>query len=72
MEKDYYGTREYWSKHLDSVFHELQNDKEKILDIIMDKCIDMDIRIHIAWGETPTYEITHTKSAIELLLANKK
>ena len=72
MEKIDFGTREYWSFHIDSVLEALKNDKEKILDIIMDRCQCMDIRINLDYGNVPNYEITYSKCVLELLGANKK
>ncbi len=71
MEKNY-GTREYWSFHLDSVLEGIKNDKEKILDIIMDRCQGLDIRINLEYGNVPNYEITYAKCVFELFGANKK
>ena len=57
-----FGTREYWSNHIDGCIETLKNDKEKLLDLILDRCIEMDITIPIHIGEAPQYRVSYSKS----------
>ena len=60
------STREFYSKQIDCVLNEIRNDKEKLLDIIMDKCAEMDIIIPIrllAECEVQRYKVVYKKIA---------
>lgn len=70
-EKIKYGTKEYWKNHLDSVLKTLEEDKDKLVDIMMDKCMSMDIIIPIRIGEAPRYEVNFSKSTFKLKETNK-
>ena len=65
MGKEQYGTREYWKNHLDSVLKTLEEDKDKLVDIMMDKCMSMDILIPIRIGEAPRYEVNFSKCSLK-------
>lgn len=65
MEKQQYGTKEYWKNHLDSVLKTLEEDKDKLIDIMMDKCICMDILIPIRIREAPRYEVNFSKCSLK-------
>lgn len=64
MEKIKYRTKEYWEKHLTNVLKTIEEDKDKLVNIIMDKCISMDILIPIHIDEVPRYEVKFLKSAL--------
>lgn len=59
--------REDWYKILDDILNQLQEDKEKILDIIMDKCQGLEISIPLYRDEVPRYEIKYSKVCIETI-----
>lgn len=61
--KTEFGDREYWGKHLDMCIETIKNDREKLLDIIMDKCQSIDITIPIRVGEVPLYKVEFFKTA---------
>ena len=71
MGKEQYGTREYWKNHLDSVLKTLEEDKDKLLDIMMDNCMSIDILIPIHIGEAPRYEVNFSKNTFKLKETNK-
>lgn len=48
-------TREFYSKQLDYVLEQIKNDKERLLDMIMDNCSEMDITIPIKINEVQRY-----------------
>ena len=56
-------TREFYSKRIDCVLDEIRNDKEKLLDIIMDKCFEMEITIPISIFEVQHYKVEYKKQA---------
>ena len=59
-------TREFYSKQIDFVLDEIRNDKENLLDIIMDKCAEMDIIIPmrlLAEDEAQKYKVVYKKIA---------
>ena len=59
-------TREFYSKQIDCVLDEIKNDKEKLLDIAMDKCAEMDIIIPMRFlceGEVQHYKVVYEKIA---------
>ena len=56
-------TREFYSKQIDFVLDEIRNDKEKLLDIIMDKCCEMEITIPIRINEVHHYKVEYKKQA---------
>ena len=56
-------TREFYSKQIDCVLNEIKNDKEKLLDIIMDKCCEMEITIPISINEVQHYKVEYKKRA---------
>ena len=62
--KNKFGSREYWSKYFDDCIETLKNDKERLLDLIMDRCIYMDITIPIRIDEAPQYKVDFSKSCI--------
>jgi hypothetical protein len=57
-------TRKQWSKHFDDVLETLKTDKEKILDIIMDKCSHITVSIPFNIGEVQHYEVDYVKTCI--------
>ena len=57
-------TRKQWSTHFDDVLETLKTDKEKILDIIMDKCSHITVSIPFNIGEVPHYEVDYVKTCI--------
>jgi hypothetical protein len=57
-------TREFYSKQIDFVLEEIRNDKEKLLDIIMDKCSHITVSIPFNIGEVPHYEVDYVKTCI--------
>jgi hypothetical protein len=61
----HFRDRAYWLAYLDCVIEELQNDKEKLVDVIMDRCMGMDIGIPIDVDRPPQYEICFTKSCFK-------
>jgi hypothetical protein len=56
-------TREFYSKQIDCVLDEIRNDKEKLLDIIMDKCCEMENTIPISINEVQHYKVEYKKHA---------
>lgn len=56
-------TREFYSKQIDFVLYEIRKDKEKLLDIIMDKCCEMEITIPISINEVQHYKVEYKKRA---------
>ena len=57
-------TRKQWSKNFDDVLETLKADKEKILDIIMDKCSNITVSIPFNIGEVPHYEVDYVKTCM--------
>ena len=57
-------TKKQWSKHFDDVLETLKADKEKILDIIMDKCSHITVSIPFNIGEVPHYEVDYVKTCV--------
>lgn len=64
MKEINYGTKEYWEKLLSNIIKTIEEDKDKLIDIITDKCMSMDILIPLHIGETARYEVTFLKSAL--------
>lgn len=58
-----YVDRNYWGKHLDMCIETIKNDREKLLDLIMDNCKDMEITIPIRVGDVPVYRVDFCKVA---------
>ena len=59
-------TREFYSKQIDFALEEIRNDKEKLLDIAMDKCAEMDIIIPMRFlceDEVQHYKVVYEKIA---------
>ena len=59
-------TREFYSKQIDCVLDEIRNDKEKLLDVLMDNCAEMDIIIPmrlLAEDEAQKYKVVYKKIA---------
>lgn len=59
-------TREFYSKQIDFALDEIRNDKEKLLDIVMDKCAKMDIIIPLRFlyeDEAQHYQVRYEKIA---------
>lgn len=65
-------TRKHWGEHFDDVIETLKADKEKILDIIMDKCSDITVSIPFNIGEVPHYEVDYVKVAVNIERVMKK
>ena len=59
-------TRKQWSNHFDDVIETLKADKEKILDIIMDKCSHITVSIPFNLGEVPNYKVDYVKTCIAI------
>jgi hypothetical protein len=61
MEDIKFGTKEYWKNYLTTILKTIEEDTDKLVDIMVDECMSIEINIPIVAQSVPTYEVKYSK-----------